>query len=152
MKLLEILVGLALLVATVANASERKVYDLTSFEGTHYEEIIRVKKGDVFEIHLAVNPSTGYTWHINPKELAKRKLGEMIKLIGTESTLHDEKAGAPGVQKMVFEVTDTGVGSINLFHARPWEFKEAIETKEGVSAFSRKVLGIVVNENLQGEL
>lgn len=78
---------------------------------------VRVSPGQTLDVVLDANPSTGYTWSVvsAPEFLMLR--GEP----GFSSESASGVVGAPGRQTLMFSVSATGEGSLDLSYVRPWE-------------------------------
>jgi inhibitor of cysteine peptidase len=71
--------------------------------------------GDLVDIRLEANPSTGYDWQvIELDESVLRKAGGRFE---PESAL----LGAPGVTVSRFEAVRSGSARLRMVYARPWE-------------------------------
>jgi predicted secreted protein len=75
---------------------------------------IVVEVGEVFEIVLAGNFTTGYRW-----DLTQRPDG--ISLISDEMRAGGEAPGSAGTQHLQFKATSSGRYSLELSYRRPWE-------------------------------
>ncbi|MGA2651676.1 MAG: protease inhibitor I42 family protein [Terracidiphilus sp.] len=73
---------------------------------------IQVKVGDVLEVRLNANPSTGYKWSVHPKSTA------LLRLSGETQTPGPEPAAdRPMVQVFTFEVKKKGDGILLMRYA-----------------------------------
>ena len=71
--------------------------------------------GEVVEVRLEANPSTGYDWQVvELDESVLRKAGARFE---PESAL----LGAPGTAVLRFEAAGSGSARLRLVYARPWE-------------------------------
>ena len=71
--------------------------------------------GDVIDVALEENPSTGYTW-----ELAG--LPDVLEPIGDEYIEPEtDLVGAPGTRELSFEVVSEDAGILRLEYVRPFE-------------------------------
>jgi inhibitor of cysteine peptidase len=84
---------------------------------------ISLKKGDIFELRLKAQPSTGYSWQVTSIKNAE-KAGE-DKIITPEETL----PGGVETQIMRFKALAPGEGEIILQYFRPWEKKSESDKK-----------------------
>ncbi|MBU0651005.1 protease inhibitor I42 family protein [bacterium] len=113
-------------------AVEIKKYIITINENM---EIIDVKVGDVFEVKLESNPSTGYTW-------APYYAEERISLDGIEYQPNnsDEKiVGSGGVTVFKFKALKSSKTVMTFKYFRPWLGEE--------SAVKIKKYKVYINEN-----
>ena len=77
---------------------------------------VQLKTGDILEVHLRSNPTTGYLWYVHPKSTP------LLKLIGQSQT----KAAQPGVGRPIFQIfqfqaVGAGDGILLLHYIRSWE-------------------------------
>jgi len=76
---------------------------------------VTIKMGDVLEVRLSSNPTTGYEW-------------SLLKLSGQSSTKPAPGVlGAPIVQIFDFAPTGKGTGVLMLHYARSWESSDPNE-------------------------
>ena len=75
--------------------------------------------GEVLQVTLSENGSTGYQWGIPPE--LKRKFPATIR--EREQTLEapDGPPGTPGMRHLYFEAVRTGSAELELQYRRPWE-------------------------------
>jgi len=77
---------------------------------------IQVKVGDVLEVRLNANPSTGFKWYVHPKSTA------LLHLTGETQTAGAEPASdRPKVQVFTFEIKRKGDGILLMRYAPPKE-------------------------------
>jgi inhibitor of cysteine peptidase len=77
---------------------------------------VQLKTGDVLEVHLKSNPTTGYEWSVDTKSTP------LLKLIGQSQTEATQPGvGRPIFQIFKFEATGRGSGVLLLRYARSWE-------------------------------
>ncbi len=85
-----------------------------------------IKEGASFSITLSSNPSTGYSW-----QWANKK---SITIIDTSKweylATNNELIGSGGQEVWTFKGVKTGVDSIILKYARPWDTLSTVETKK----------------------
>jgi len=77
---------------------------------------VQLKTGDVLELRLKSNPTTGYEWSVDPKSTP------LVKLTGQSQT----QATQPGVGRPIFQIfkfqaTGPGNGVLLLHYVRFWE-------------------------------
>ena len=106
-----VVVGAGLIAASAISGGHGNVntYDSGSDKST-----ITVKHGDVFNVTLAENPSTGYAWNVS----ATSGLTVVdCDVVASQSGL----VGSPGVH--VWQVTASGAGDQQFsgIYKRPWE-------------------------------
>jgi len=107
-----LLVALFLLVVcpAVARAATKVVTDADK-GGT-----VTIKMGDVLEVRLSSNPTTGYEWYLQKQSTA------LLKLTGQSWTQPPpDHVGAPVVQILDFAPTAKGTGVLLLHYVRSWE-------------------------------
>lgn len=80
--------------------------------------------GDLFTITLSSNPSTGYSWEIDPP------IDEtIVKFTGTTYEPGDTNlVGSPGKQRWHFKTVGKGQTTITFKYIRQWE-ETAVDTK-----------------------
>lgn len=77
---------------------------------------IHLKAGETFELRLRANPTTGYSWYIEPKSTPLLKLVHQSQTEPTEPGL-----GRPIFQVFTFEARRAGDGVLLLHYVRSWE-------------------------------
>jgi inhibitor of cysteine peptidase len=83
---------------------------------------VEIKMGDVLEVRLNSNPSTGYMWYLHKQSTALLKLTSQSE---TEAT--QPGVGRPIVQIFEFQATGPGSGVLLLHYVRSWEKPSASE-------------------------
>jgi inhibitor of cysteine peptidase len=77
---------------------------------------VLIKTGDVLEVQLASNPTTGYEWSVMPQSTT------LLKLTGTSETKPTQSGvGRPITQIFKFQPTGKGHGLLLLHYVRSWE-------------------------------
>lgn len=77
---------------------------------------VTIKMGDVLEVRLSSNPSTGYAWYLHKQSTA------LLKLTGQSQTQATQPGmGRPVVQIFDFAPTGKGTGVLLLHYVRSWE-------------------------------
>ena len=82
---------------------------------------IKAKKGDIIELHLDENPTTGYRWVIKSVDEKQLKVSEK------EQKTENKGIGAGGVKIFQIEVIGEDSSKLNLSHENSWE-KDSTET------------------------
>ena len=77
---------------------------------------VQLKVGDVLEVRLNSNPSTGYMWYVHPKSTTLLRLNGQTQTEATEPGV-----GRPIVQVFLFELRRAGDGVLRLHYLRSWE-------------------------------
>jgi predicted secreted protein len=77
---------------------------------------VQMKVGDVLEVRLNSNPSTGYMWYVHPKSTTLLRLNGQTQTEATEPGV-----GRPIVQVFTFEAKRRGDGILLLRYVRSWE-------------------------------
>lgn len=76
---------------------------------------VEVAVGDVVEIALEENPSTGYSWELDA-------LPNWLELISDEYVASDsDLVGAPGTRELTFEVVSEDAGILRLEYVRAFD-------------------------------
>lgn len=107
-------------------ASEGEKYNLDNSDVVPSSKV--VKAGDVFQIALPANITTGYSWVI-------RTFPAQVALTGMEYVLNPEcekgAVGCKGVTILYFKAVSPGKGPLGLQYVRTWEsIPEDIKTIE----------------------
>ena len=77
---------------------------------------IQLKLGDILEVHLRSNPTTGYSWYVHPKST------QLLKLMGqSQAQSHQPGVGRPILQVFRFQAVANGDGTLLLHYIRTWE-------------------------------
>ncbi len=84
---------------------------------------IEVRAGDLFEIALEENPSTGYSWVYEIEDASVAKI-ESDDYIASESGA----LGAKGKRKFILRAVSEGTCEIVFKYVRSWEDKEPEST------------------------
>jgi len=77
---------------------------------------VHLRAGEVLEVRLKSNPSTGFMWYVEPKSTP------LLKLAGQSQTEPAGSAvGKPIVQFFRFQTEKSGDGILLLHYVRSWE-------------------------------
>ncbi len=92
------------------------------FNDTHHiNQMLEVQSGEIFEVKLCSNPTTGFQWleeaQISDSVVLKQ---EDHKFIGPESE-PPPPPGTPGQEVWTFKALKQGSSKIYLEYSRPWE-------------------------------
>ena len=107
-------------------SSQSKIVEVE--EGTKNVSL-KVKKGEIFQIKLKGNPTTGYSWFlvnyeiVNKNEIIKpTNLNEHLSAQFVPCNRHDEILGAGGDFVFEFEVLKSSnvIENLNFSYRRPW--------------------------------
>jgi inhibitor of cysteine peptidase len=93
-----------------AVAANRVVTDADNGDTLH------LKMGELLELRLRSNPSTGYIWQPLPESTPLLKLVRQAQTKATEPGV-----GRPIVQVFLFRAARAGEGLLALRYSRPWE-------------------------------
>jgi len=77
---------------------------------------VNLKIGDVLEVRLSSNPTTGYEWSVDPKSTTLLKPSGQSQTQPTQSGV-----GRPIVQIFKFRAAGKGTGTLLLHYVRSWE-------------------------------
>ncbi len=77
---------------------------------------VQLKTGDVLEVRLNSNPTTGYEWYVHKQSTTLLKLSGQSQTDATQPGV-----GRPIVQIFKFEPRDKGTGVLLLHYVRSWE-------------------------------
>lgn len=76
---------------------------------------VTIKMGDVLEVRLNANPTTGYSWYL------QKESTPLLKISGQSQTPPPQGVlGAPVVQIFDFKTTGKGTGVLMLHYVRSW--------------------------------
>lgn len=78
-----------------------------------------LRAGEVLQVTLPENGSTGYQWGIPPG--LKRKFAPTIREREQTVQAPDGPPGSPGLRHLYFEAVRTGSAELELHYRRPWE-------------------------------
>lgn len=74
-----------------------------------------VTVGEVLEVRLPANPTTGYRWQVTTAALLLQQQGGAVYQSETQ------RSGAGGLTSFIFSATTPGNGLLELAYQRPWE-------------------------------
>ena len=77
--------------------------------------VVKASKGQMIEIALKGNPTTGYTWNIG--EYDKK----ILKLEGSSFVRDSDLTGAGGIETVKFSVIKKGKTNLTIQYNRVWE-------------------------------
>jgi len=77
---------------------------------------VHLKMGDVLELQLSSNPTTGYEWSVHPQSTPLLKLKNQSQTQATQPGV-----GRPIVQIFRFQPTGPGTGTLLMHYVRSWE-------------------------------
>ena len=84
---------------------------------------VAVKSGDVIDVTLESNPTTGFSWQLTEMDNA------ILKQVGEVEFESDGRniPGAGGTETFRFEALSTGEVALTLWYMRPWESVQPLE-------------------------
>ena len=101
----------------------RVVLNLTEHEGVFYTSIVRVVPGQVLEVLLDENPTTGYQWQTVPEEFTQTSISKILRYRNESYTPRTEEQvqqdGMGGTLAIEYDVIDSGAGNLVFYNARP---------------------------------
>lgn len=77
-----------------------------------------VKKGDILEVILNTNPSTGYEWTIVNIDTSKLNI---VDEKYTPKIVNDKIVGSGGSKTHIFKSIDKGKTTVDFIYSRPFE-------------------------------
>lgn len=83
------------------------------------DSVITVRNGEVFEISLRANHSTGFRW-----VLGMSSVSQEILVVDCNYIMDDAPEGMTGVggtETWRFKARKSGVTELNFYYMRPWE-------------------------------
>ena len=94
---------------------------MITIDKTHHGKKIVTKKGDVIQVQLAENQTTGYLWKIILMD------DKHLKSMEKEYEISGEAVGAGGMKTFYLEVIKKGLSELHIALAKTWE-KEPVDT------------------------
>ncbi len=108
--LVPIAIFLLVYFSTMASAATKVITDADK------GSTVQLKTGDVLEVRLNSNPTTGYEWYVHPKSTP------LLKPAGQSQTQATQPGvGRPIVQIFKFKAVAKGTGVLLLHYVRSWE-------------------------------
>lgn len=77
---------------------------------------VSVSKGQQFQIQLAANPTTGYTW-----QLDDTYDHTTVRYISNQFTPTTNNAGSPGIDVWAFEALRSGITDLQFSYSQSWD-------------------------------
>ena len=90
---------------------------MITIDKTHHGKKIVTKKGDVIQVQLTENQTTGYLWKIILME------DKHLKSTEKEYEMSGAAIGVGGMKTFYFEVIKEGLSELHIALAKPWENK-----------------------------
>ena len=91
-------------------------------------QLFEVRRGDVVEIRLEENATTGYEWELGSVD------GEVLALERDEFVPPGDMAfGAPGMREVYLRAKTAGSALVRFKYRRQWESEAAAEDRFGVT-------------------
>ena len=94
---------------------------MITIDKTDHGKKIVIKKGEVNQVQLAENQTTGYLWQINLMD------DKHLKSTENEFEISGEAIGAGGMKTFYLEVLKEGLSELHIALAKPWE-NEPVDT------------------------
>jgi len=127
--LVALVVGLAAVGASGCGDSAKASAGPVKLSEADNGKSLAVKVGEVIEITLPGNPTTGYSWVSALTDKDKALLEEMGEPAYTaSSTTEGNLVGSGGTYTFTFKAKAAGTAVIKLVYERPWETVEPLET------------------------
>jgi len=93
----------------------------------HINQMLEVQSGEIFEVKLCSNPTTGFQWSLEAQiSDTVIIIQEANEFIGPESE-PPPPPGTPGQEVWTFKALKQGSSTIYLEYSRPWEGGEKKE-------------------------
>ncbi len=87
----------------------------TSLTAKDAGSTVHVKQGDIVQVSLSGNPTTGYTWEVVPGG------GGLVQQGEAEFKPESSALGSGGMMTLRFKATQPGTTDLNLIYHRPFE-------------------------------
>lgn len=110
--------------ALLAACAQKAPTTLTPAEQTRHCDPLRLRVGEVFNLRLPSNPTTGFRW------VMREDGAPVLQLLGPEVYSTPEEAGvvgSAGVSTWRFRAIARGESRLSLDYRRPWENGVAAE-------------------------
>jgi inhibitor of cysteine peptidase len=109
-------VALSCVLTPSVHAQERKMIKV---DATFNDREVTLQSGDILEVSLSENASTGHQWII-PQEV-RTKLTPVLR--EREETLEGPAGppGSPGVRHLYFDAAAPGTAKLEIHYRRSWE-------------------------------
>jgi inhibitor of cysteine peptidase len=111
-----LLVLLAASLAACAGKGDTDKDEATVFTEADSGRTFTAAVGDVLEIRVVENPSTGYKWTLTPSAGLERRADDFVA-----PSTSPQMVGAPGTRVVTFAATASGRPQVIGVYARPWE-------------------------------
>ncbi len=82
---------------------------------------VEIKMGDVLEVRLSSNPTTGFMWYLEKQSTGLLKLTGQSQMQATQPGPTQPEVGRPIVQIFDFAPRAKGTGVLLLHYVRSWE-------------------------------
>lgn len=79
-------------------------------------QVVRVARGEIFDVRLDATPTSGYIWEIDPAGLSS-----LVKLISSEILPPPGVVGGTASQAFRFRAVRTGQARLRFSYRRRWE-------------------------------
>ena len=109
-----VVVGAGLAVAYAFNGHDSNKGEIKSYDSSYNTKTITVKPGDLFNVTLDENPTTGYGWQVNATS--------GLRIVGDYN--QSSESGAIGVGRIhIWQIEATGAGDqvFSGIYKRSWE-------------------------------
>lgn len=126
--LVALVVGLAAVGASGCGDSAKASVGPVKLTEVDNGKSLEVKVGEIIEITLPGNPTTGYCWSSALRDKDKALLEEMGEPAYTASSTEGNLVGGGGTYTFTFKAEASGSAVIKLVYERPWETVEPLET------------------------
>jgi len=94
---------------------------MISIDKTYNRKVIFTQKGDVVEIQLEENPTTGYLWKINSFD------EQHLSYMENKYNNLGNAIGAGGLRTFYFKILDEATSELHFSLGNPWE-KDTIDS------------------------
>ncbi len=113
------------------NAAQKNPVKLTEQDASR---TIEMRVGELLEVTLKGNPTTGYMWDVESVDPNILKPADQLEFQADSKLI-----GSPGKLTLRFEATHAGRTPLKLIYHRPWEKNvESIDTFEVTVAIKEK--------------
>ena len=90
--------------------------------------VVSVKKGEVFEVELESNPTTGFIWDVAPTRGRATFLCQSFEGCAVPPAGGVPLIGTGGIQRFLFRAEETGTIEMKAEYSRKWEKRPPLKS------------------------
>ena len=123
----------SLIFAALLVAAASANLHVVDFRSSSEERTFEVKSGDLIQMTLSENPTTGYAWKYEDPFTENSGVYSVQMDDFTQEENKDGMAGAKGYRTIVIKAEKAGTDNFELVYVRSWEYKDFVETKRAAN-------------------